>query len=144
MWEIIPVVPGRVPAPGARQMSMSRPGAFMVRRALTSPSPAVCALLSLPLPLVTLLVLQPRTRAASDPTEAQCRAQGLQFLPLVAEACGGGRGAQATQVWKSLAALGAARLGLTSAQAHDELLQQLGVTLQRENVRAVLITSVCL
>ena len=71
-------------------------------------------------------------------TEAQCRAQGLQFLPLVAEACGGGWGAQATQVWKSLAALGAARLGLTPAQAHDELLQQLGVTLQRENARAVL------
>ena len=70
-------------------------------------------------------------------TAAQCRAQGLQFLPLVAEACGGGWGAEAVKVWKSLAALLAGRAGLTPAQEQDQLFQLLSVTMQRENARAV-------
>ena len=70
-------------------------------------------------------------------TAAQCRAQGLQFLRLVAEVCGGGWGAEAVKVWKSLAALLAGRAGLTPAQEQDQLFQLLSVTLQRENARAV-------
>ena len=35
-------------------------------------------------------------------TEAQCDAQGLQFVPLVAEACGGGWGKTAMITWRTL------------------------------------------
>ena len=41
-------------------------------------------------------------------------------------------------MWKALASLVSVRTGLGPAQAHDELLQLLSVTLQRENARAIL------
>ena len=44
---------------------------------------------------------------------ATCTAEGLQFIPLVVEACGGGWAPTAMKTWK-------------------------GITLQRENARAVL------
>ena len=71
-------------------------------------------------------------------TAAQCRAQGLQFVPCVAEACGGGWGPAAVKVWKALGALIAARGGQSPADATEQLLQSLSITLQRENARAVL------
>ena len=46
-------------------------------------------------------------------TLATCAAEGLQFIPLVVEACGGGWAPTAMKTWK-------------------------GITLQRENARAVL------
>ena len=71
-------------------------------------------------------------------TQTTCLAEGLQFLPLVAEACGGGWGPTATQVWKALATAIAARSNESASVEHDRLLQALAVALQRANARAVL------
>ena len=71
-------------------------------------------------------------------TAEQCEAAGLQFLPLVAEACGGGWAATAVRVWKELGRLLSAKSGEAAAVETDKLLQSLAVTLQRENARAVL------
>ena len=71
-------------------------------------------------------------------TEAQCRAEGLQFVPLVAEACGGGWGPTAVRTWKALGALHAARSGEPQSKVVEQLQQVLSVALQRENARAVL------
>ena len=71
-------------------------------------------------------------------TERQCEAEGLQFLPLVAEACSGGWGPTATATWRTLGGLIAARSGDSPSAETDRLLQCLAIALQRENARAVL------
>ncbi|CAE7509804.1 unnamed protein product [Symbiodinium sp. CCMP2592] len=71
-------------------------------------------------------------------TDQLCRSEGLQFLPLVAEACSGGWGPTAVSTWRTLGGLIAARSGDTPAAETDRLLQSLAITLQRENARAVL------
>ena len=71
-------------------------------------------------------------------TEAQCDAQGLQFVPLVAEACGGGWGKTAMITWRTLGSLISARTGESTSIVIEQLLQSLSVSLQRENARAVL------
>ena len=58
-------------------------------------------------------------------TAALCRQQGLQFIPLIAEAVSGGWGREAMKAWRQLVGT-------------EHLLQCLSVTLQRENARAVL------
>ena len=68
-------------------------------------------------------------------TEAQCDAQGLQF---VAEACGGGWGKTAMITWRTLGSLISARTGESTSIVIEQLLQSLSVSLQRENARAVL------
>ena len=83
----------------------------------------------------------PPTRTASAAFRTQKlfgRGQGLQFVPLVAEATGGGWGPTAVKTWRELGGLYAARLGLTASEGTEQLLQSLSVTLQRENARAVL------
>ena len=49
-----------------------------------------------------------------------------------------GWGPTAMAVWRKLGALHAARVGQSPSQGVDQLLQALGVALQRENARAVL------
>ena len=71
-------------------------------------------------------------------TLATCGAEGLQFLPLVAEACGGGWGPIALQTFKAIATAVAARSNEPAGVEYDRLLQCLSVALQRENARAVL------
>ena len=71
-------------------------------------------------------------------TETQCRREGLQFVPLVAEACGGGWGPASVRTWRALGALMAARTGEAASVVTEHLHQALSVTLQRENARAVL------
>ena len=78
-----------------------------------------------------------KKRAHQD-TAHQCSEQGLQFVPLVAEACGGGWGPTAISTWRSLGALLSARTGESKGIVTDQLLQAFSVTLQRENARAVL------
>ena len=77
-----------------------------------------------------------RKRAHQD-TEAACRREGLQFIPLVAEGCAGGWGPTATATWRSLGRLLAAQSGEPVASTTEHLLQALSVVLQRENARAV-------
>ena len=71
-------------------------------------------------------------------TEASCRAAGLTFVPVVAEACGGGWAPAAIAAFRSIAARQAAGRDSELEEVHAHLLQLLGVLLQRENARAVL------
>ncbi|CAL1154289.1 unnamed protein product [Cladocopium goreaui] len=71
-------------------------------------------------------------------TAQLCAGQGLQFIPLVVEACGGGWGPTAVATFRKLGALHASRLGMSASDGAEQLFQALSVALQRENARAVL------
>ena len=66
-------------------------------------------------------------------TAATCADEGLQFIPLVAEAASGGWAPVAMQTWRQLAHCVAARSGEQPKVELEKLL-----SLQRENARAVL------
>ena len=66
-------------------------------------------------------------------TEQLCVVEGLQFFPLVAEACSGGWGPTAADTWRALGGLIAARTGDTPGAETDRLLQSLAIVLQREH-----------
>ena len=74
-------------------------------------------------------------------TEAQCDAQGLQFVPLVAEACGGGWGKTAMSTWRTLGSLISARTGESTSIVIEQLLQSLSVSLQCENLQLPCLAS---
>jgi len=76
-------------------------------------------------------------------TEQLCAGQGLQFVSLVVEACGGGWGPAAMNTWRKLGALHAAHIGLSNSEGVQQLLQALAIALQRENARAVLRRTPC-
>ena len=69
---------------------------------------------------------------------ASCGTEGLQFLPIVAEACGGGWSPIALQTFKAIATAVAARSNEPAGVEYDRLLQSLSVAMQRKNARAVL------
>lgn len=71
-------------------------------------------------------------------TAATCANEGLQFIPLVAEAASGGWAPVAMQTWRQLAHCVAARTGEEAGAELGKLLQTLAISLQRENARAVL------
>ena len=71
-------------------------------------------------------------------TDSQCREQGLQFLPIIFEACGGGLGPTAINTIRALAPLAAARSGEQVGIVAEQIQQSLSVCLLRENARAVL------
>ena len=71
-------------------------------------------------------------------TASQCAQQGLQFVPMVVEAHGGGWGPSAAAVWKHLAKESASASGVEISLACSELAQRLSTTLQRESARAIL------
>eukprot|EP00438_Fugacium_kawagutii_P020941 Skav211832 [mRNA] locus=scaffold305:639454:640032:- [translate_table: standard] len=71
-------------------------------------------------------------------TQQQCADQGLQFVPLVVEACAGGWGGHAVRVWRQLGGLLAGRHGTSTSEQVQHLLQIFSVVLQRESARAVL------
>lgn len=77
-------------------------------------------------------------KCAHQNTWDTCRGEGLQFLPLVAEACGGGWGPTAMKTLKELASAVAVRSNEPAAVEHQRLMQTLSITLQKENARAVL------
>ena len=55
-----------------------------------------------------------------QPTEAQCQAQELQFLPLVAEGCAGGWGPTGMTVFRQLGSFLAAHAGESSSTLTEE------------------------
>ena len=67
-----------------------------------------------------------------------CATEGLQFIPFVVEACGGGWGPTALKTWRSLSAAIAARTSESSSVELQRLLQALGIALHRENARAIM------
>ena len=71
-------------------------------------------------------------------TEFDCQAQGIQFIPIVAEAVGGAWGPAADKVFAQLAKLKTSMSGERSSQVLANLYQNLGIIIHRENARAVL------
>ena len=66
-------------------------------------------------------------------TQAQCNAQGLQFLPMVIEAHSGSWGQTAKKVGKMLVEAASHCRGITKSAAAVELAQRISTTLHREN-----------
>ena len=77
-------------------------------------------------------------KRAYQHTEAQCKDQGIQFLPLVFEAWGGGFGPTALGTIRAVSALAAVRTGEPASVVAEKLQQALSVCWQREAARAVL------
>jgi len=71
-------------------------------------------------------------------TAQQCEQQGLQFIPMVAEAHGGSWGAAAKETFKAISREYSNQAGVTISQASSELAQRISITLARENARAIL------
>lgn len=70
-------------------------------------------------------------------TAEACAAQGVKFVPLVAE-CSGAWDKGAMKIWSHLARAVAARTGEDSATSKNLLLQQLGVAIRSYRARAAL------
>ena len=103
-----------------QQMSTSRTGSYTAQPLLILPWPLGC-------------------KRAHQNIDATCQAEGRQFVPLVAEACGGGWGpAAAALTWKRLAQAVAGHTGEAVSVLFERLQQTLALTLQRENARAPL------
>ena len=62
----------------------------------------------------------------------------MSFIPIIAEAHGGGWGQEAHKVWNTLAKQKSAITGERESDVACMLLQSLGLILHRENARAIL------
>jgi len=71
-------------------------------------------------------------------TKTACAADGITFIPMVVDACGGGWGPQACAIWKELAKTTALATGELASLVSMRLAQSLSIVLRRENARAVL------
>ena len=71
-------------------------------------------------------------------TEALCQDEGVNFIPMVCEADGGGWGPAAHRVWSELAKHKALVSGEQVSTVVSRLLQSMGLILHRENARAIL------
>ena len=71
-------------------------------------------------------------------TESACKDEGIQFIPLICEADGGGWGPAAHTVWSELAKHKSSLTGEPNSTTAMHLLQSLGLILHRENARAIL------
>ena len=71
-------------------------------------------------------------------TESTCREEGINFIPLICEADGGGWGPAANAVWNEIAKLKSILTGETVSTTATCLLQSLGLILHKENTRAIL------
>ena len=71
-------------------------------------------------------------------TETACLEEGIQFIPLICEADGGGWGPAGHAVWKELAKHKSLLTGEPASITAGHLLQSLGLILHRENARAIL------
>ena len=69
-------------------------------------------------------------------TKTACAAEGIHFIPMVVDACGGGWGPQACVVWKELAKSTALATGELASSVATRLSQSLGLVLCLENARA--------
>ena len=66
-------------------------------------------------------------------TESICREEGIQFIPLICEADGGGWGPAAHSVWSELAKYKSTLTGEPNSITAMHLLQSLGLILHKEN-----------
>ena len=71
-------------------------------------------------------------------TKSECEAEGINFIPIICEADGGGWGPAAHSVWGELAKHKSILTGEKKSTIVTQLLQSLGLILHRENARAIL------
>ena len=71
-------------------------------------------------------------------TKSHCESEGITFVPMVVEASGGSWGPEARKIWSRLAKHQAQATGESQSFVANQLLQNMGITLHRENARAVL------
>ena len=71
-------------------------------------------------------------------TDQLCCAEGIIFIPLIAEADGGGWGPNAHKVFNELAKLKSATTGESEDTSAMHLLHSLNLILHRESARAIL------
>ena len=71
-------------------------------------------------------------------TEFICQEEGINFIPLICEATGGGWGPAANTVWSEIAKTKSTLTGENVSITANRLLQSLGLILHKENARAIL------
>ena len=71
-------------------------------------------------------------------TETKCQEEGINFIPIICEADGGGWGPAAHAVWSELAKHKSVLTGESNSITATHLLQSLGLILHKENARAIL------
>ena len=76
-------------------------------------------------------------------TQLLCQQEGITFIPLIAEADGGGWGPEAHKVFNELAKLTSSRTGEPESVVANHILQSLCLILHRENARAILRRRPC-
>ena len=70
-------------------------------------------------------------------TKASCESEGMSFIPMVAEACGGAWGPEAHKVWNEIAKTTAQATGELESTIVARIFQNTGFILHRENARAI-------
>ena len=76
-------------------------------------------------------------------TQQLCQQEGITFIPMIAEADGGGWGPEAHKVFNELAKLTSSMTGEPESLVANHILQSLCLTLHRENARAILRRRPC-
>ena len=71
-------------------------------------------------------------------TQRQCLDEGITFVPFVLEAVGGGVGPQGSAVIAELAKITASASGEPADRSAVSIMQNLQITLHKENARALL------
>ena len=70
-------------------------------------------------------------------TKTSCEAEGMSFIPMVMEACGGSWGPEAHKVWTEIAKTTAQATGEPESTVAARIFQNTGFILHRENARAI-------
>jgi hypothetical protein len=71
-------------------------------------------------------------------TGTHCSDEGIDFVPMIVEASGGGWGSDARRVWHELGRAASRLSGDPAAAKSEHFLQTLSITLHRANARAIL------
>ena len=78
-----------------------------------------------------------KKRAFLD-TASHCQEEGIDFIPMIVEASGGSRGAEARDLFRELSKTAARLTGDPPSVKLEQSLQSLSVSLHRANARAIL------
>ena len=70
-------------------------------------------------------------------TKASCESEGMSFIPMIMEACGGSWGPEAHKVWTEIAKTTAQATGELESTIIARIFQNTGFILHRENARAI-------
>eukprot|EP00973_Karenia_brevis_P072562 10079692-Karenia_brevis.AAC.1 len=70
-------------------------------------------------------------------TKRQCNEEGMDFIPMIVEASGGGWGKEACRVWTEIAKTNALVSGDPKSSVAMQALQRFSRILHRENARSI-------